>query len=62
MPEGSPPSGPEQARPRFTLADALTLVRLPLGNGSGVEAEGIRLTLGETWGAEQSRIYAFYVE
>jgi len=30
MPEGSPPSGPEQARPRFTLADALTLVRLPL--------------------------------
>jgi len=30
MPEGSPPSGPEQARRRFTLADALTLVRLPL--------------------------------
>jgi CDP-diacylglycerol---glycerol-3-phosphate 3-phosphatidyltransferase len=30
MPEGSPPSGREQARTRFTLADALTLVRLPL--------------------------------
>jgi phosphatidylglycerophosphate synthase len=30
MPEGSPPSGPEQARRRFTLADGLTAVRLPL--------------------------------
>jgi cardiolipin synthase len=30
MPEGSPASGPEQARTRFTLADALTLLRLPL--------------------------------
>jgi hypothetical protein len=38
------------------------LVRLPLGAGSGVEAEGLRFTLGETWGAEQSRVYAFYVE
>jgi hypothetical protein len=28
----------------------------------GAEAEGVRLTLGETWGAERSRIYAFYVE
>ncbi|MFI5209686.1 MAG: CDP-alcohol phosphatidyltransferase family protein [Gemmatimonadales bacterium] len=30
MPEGSPPSGREQARRRFTVADALTLLRLPL--------------------------------
>ena len=30
MPEGSPASGPEQAGTRFTLADALTLLRLPL--------------------------------
>lgn len=30
MPEGSPPSGREQVRSRFTVADALTLLRLPL--------------------------------
>jgi hypothetical protein len=38
------------------------LVRVKPGNGEGVEAEGVRFTLGETWGAEQSRVYAFYVE
>lgn len=30
MPEGKVASGPEQAGPRFTAADGLTLVRLPL--------------------------------
>ena len=30
MPEGKMASGPEQAGPRFTVADGMTLVRLPL--------------------------------
>jgi hypothetical protein len=34
------------------------LVRLPVG----ARVEGLRFVLDATWGAEQSRVYAFYVE